>query len=431
VLAAGIDPEKGLALAWLPDDAGTWLVVGIFDERAAMEAARSSLGKRTQVSFSPGPSGSTIAQVGKAQLVFVTSGGYLYVHLAGDDATPPKMEAVVGCAPQGLYADPLFASARAKVEGEDALLFVRGGELPNHQALSGDAGILRAHATALVVALTNRESELTLQARMGFDSEGEAVLARALSASPRVELDAKAPAGAVGYLSLSLGAQALSGWIKQGDHQKLDRALAKTGLEDLAPLASGGAALAVYLDLAALFREIAGEAGASKVKVVGALSLTDPQAARGKLEAAASAGKLQAAGPSRWTTTTKGESALTVLEGGAAYFGHQSLLETALEPGPNTRRLSESLRATLPPDALLAGHQTLFVDVAGIIDQLRHPPREATALDGPKQTQLTMLMAAMLEESPQLQPLLPMKDFYLDVSKDGAALTARARLRLR
>ncbi|MGC4117918.1 MAG: PKD domain-containing protein [Myxococcales bacterium] len=431
VLASGVDPEEGLALAWLPDDTGTWLIVGIFDERSALEAARTAFAKQEQVSFTPGPGSSTIAEIGKAKVQFGAHGGYLYMHLGVDEPSEPKLDFAAPCPPTGLMADAEFAKLRAQVQGDDAFLFVRGSEIPQRDDLGKDAAALRAHAKALAAGLSNRESELSLQARLTFDAEGQALLARTFVAPGKVELDAQAPAGAAAYLSLSVAGQALSDWMTSGDRQKVDQALGSAGLrlDALAAAVSGGVGLAAYFDLATVLREVA-HGGSPKLLLVGAMSLKAPEDAKRRLDQAAAAGNLEAAEVG-WKF--KGEEPSGVaLSGGAAVFGHQAPLAKTLNPSATAQRLSQAVRAAVPERALSAGHQLLFLDVAGFIDQLRNPALPGGAdVDSPRQKQLAMMMAAMVESAPELQPLLPVRDVYADLFHDAGALALEARLRFR
>ncbi|MBI5545396.1 MAG: PKD domain-containing protein [Deltaproteobacteria bacterium] len=436
VLAAGLDPEEGLAIAWLPEDKGTWLAIGTHDERAALEAARSALAKREQVTFTPGPSGSTLAQVGAARLMFIARGGYLYVHLAGDEDAPPALETVLTASDLGLYADPTFAQLRAQVAGDDGFVFARASVLPDHEAIKGEAANLRSHTKALAVGFSNRESELLAQARVVFDAEGERSLATAFSHPARVDLEARAPAGAVGYLSLSLGAEALASWLRGGDHAELDRTLGEAAglsLETIASLVSGGAAAAAWFDSTALLRSLSGDGDAAKLKLLSSLTLKDPPAARAKLDAAAQEGRLKPISEGRWETVSARDSAQAALVGDSAIFGDAGLLERALANEPGAKRLGEALRAGVPPEALAPGHQLLWLDIATLVDQLRNPkvPPGADALDAPQQAQLAMMVAAMVEAAPELRPLLPLRDAYLEAWQDGPALAVRARLRFR
>jgi hypothetical protein len=433
VLASGFDPEKGLAAAWLPGDTGTWLIVGVHEERAALEAARSALARRAEVTFSPGPSGTILASVGKSRIHFLVRGGYLYAHLAADEGVQPRLDLVLASPDEGLSAEPLFARARPFLEGDDVLAFVRGSEIPEHQALAGEAAVLRAHATALAASLINRESELSLTGRVFFDPEGEAALHRAFAGATRLPLDTRAPAGAVGYLSLSLSSDALAGWLTGGDHQDLDAALTESAgldLSTIGALAAGAAAVAAYFDVATVLQQILAGAGPGNLDLVAGLSLRDPQAARVRLEAAAKEGRLRPAGTLRWETTR--ETAATVaLVGDHAFFGHAVQLDKVLK-GDEKRTLSQTLRAALPPDALAPGHQLLFLDVASFIDQLRNPHLPGDdSIDQVRAQHMATMLTAMVEATPQLRPLLPVRDAYVDLWSEGTSLALRARLRFR
>jgi len=458
VLASGVDPEEGLALAWLPDDAGTWLIVGIFDERAALEAARTAFSRQEQVSFAPGPGNSTVAAIGKARVQFGASGGYLYMHLGVDEPSEPKLDLAAPCPPTGLLGDADFAGLRAQVSGEDGLLFVRGSEIPRRDDVGKDVSALRSHARALAAGLSNREGEVALQARLAFDAEGQAMLARAFAAPGKVDLDAGAPAGAAAYLSLSLAPQAVSDWMAGGDREKVDRALGSAGLrlDALAAAVSGGLALAAYFDLANVLREVV-TGGSPRLQLVGAMGLKDPADAKRRLDEAAAAGHLEpselkalglpaeegAAGRGEeggaagvradgvWRFKS-GDPSGVALSGGAAIFGHEGPLARTLDPSPEARRLSAAVRAAVPARALEAGHQLLFLDVAGFIDQLRNPAALPGAdVDSPRQRQLAAMMSTMVESVPELRPLLSVRDVYADLYQDAGALALEARLRFR
>ncbi|HEY3449619.1 MAG TPA: PKD domain-containing protein [Myxococcales bacterium] len=439
VLASGVDPEEGLALAWMPQDTGTWLIVGIFDERAALEAARTAFARQEQVGFTPGPGNSTIAEVGKARIQFGTSGGYLYMHLGADEQSQSGLDFASPCPPTGLLSDAEFARLRAQVAGDDAFLFVRGSEIPKRDDLGKDLSELRAHAGALAAGLSNRENVLSLQARLTFDPLGQEVLARTFVAPGKVELDAQAPAGAAAYLSVSLAAQAISDWMTGGDREKVDQALGSAGLrlDSLAAAVSGGVALAAYFDLATVLREVAG-GGSPKLLLVGGMSLKDPQDAKRRLDEAAAAGNLEPSEVGALGLRADGvwrfkgaDPSGVALSNGAALFGHQAPLAKTLDPSPDARRLSTAVRAAVPEKALAAGHQLLFLDVAGFVDQLRNPVLPGGDVDSPRQKQLAMMMAAMVESAPELQPFLPVRDFYADLFRDEGSLALEARLRLR
>lgn len=432
VLASGVDPEEGLALAWLPEDAGTWLVVGIFDERAALEAARTAFSREEQVAFKPGPAGSTVAEIGKARVQFGASGGYLYMHLGVDD-TEPKLDFASPCPPTGLMVDPDFARMRAQIQADDVFLFVRGSEIPKRDDLGKDVSALFSHAKALAAGLSNRESELSLQARVAFDDEGQAQLVRTFAAPGKVELDAQAPAGAAAYLSVSLAAQAVAGWMTGGDRDKVDRALGSAGLrlDALAAAVSGGVALAAYFDLASVLKEVA-SGGSPKLLLVGGMSLKDPLDARRRLDEAAAAGSLESAEAGALLWRFKGDDPSGVaLAGNDVIFGHQGPLARTLSPSPTAKRLSEAVRGSVPARALSPGHQLLFLDVAGFVEALRNPVLPGGDVDSARQKHLATMMSALVESTPELKPLLPMRDFYADLFHDAGTLSLEARLRFR
>ena len=446
VLEAGIDPEEGMALAWLPNDNGLWLIFGTYDDRAAMEAARRALSRGTQVKFSPGPDGSTLAQVGALTFQLLASGGYLYVHFPdlknGADAATAGLAAIAKGPPEGLFADPLFAAARRQVAGEDLFTFLRPSEIPKSPDLPSHATGLVARARALSVGVTSKEGRIEANSLLSLEAEGLKLLAELCAAPHKADVTRRAPPGAAIFASASLNPKVLTSLLGDDHSQSfldLDgtlRGLFGVPLDAALGLLSGDLSTAVYVDVAGLYRDLAARhMPTPKFNVVSEIGVLDEKAARVALESAAetqkSKGKPPTAVSGGYTWILDGQPAGAIVSGPQIVAGYGGNFLKALDPKPDERRLAASLKDTLPLATLAGPHVLVYADVGSVIDAVRNPPPMADV--DPMQLVFLKSMVASVIEDPSFaaRPLLPVKDVVLQLIPGAGGLEGHAVLRTR
>lgn len=425
VRAAGIDPDKGVAIAMLPGDEGMWIAIGVDNAEKALETMHDALTRYGDATFSDGPDGSTWATLGSTRNLFFVDRGYLYLYDPKDPNYEPKLDVIRGAPPAGLVSNPVFARGRAAVDGEDAVVYIQGDALPKHEAVPGIATKLHDATQAIVATFSVSGSEMQLQARALFKPEGEASLARLFQGAPKIGLEADAPEDTTAFLSVSVAPGELARWLEglqESDGHEVIQDLG-LGLKDLAGLLSGG--FAIY-GTSSILRGLMGQNNGAPPQILLTVPLRDPQTVRAKLGEAVATGILRTDDGGRWQASSGTAKGRIELAGDTMRVGDLALLDHARSKEAGKKRsLADRLRDALPNGALDAGHQVLYIDLATLVESLEKPKPTA------RQTKKRPASEAAQDEAPDLRALQPFRDAFVEIFPDGAMLALRARLRLR
>jgi hypothetical protein len=430
VEAAGLDPQEGVALVVLPEDPeGIWVLAGILDEPKALALGRDLTAlKDTPVRemetarFAVGDD-----EDGNA-VAYGVAGGYLAVRLPGN-GDPRQLAAAavhLALAPEGtLGADPEFQRARAMAPGEDALFFAQPRSM-QALAFAAGQGADSELVGALAIGITLGENELDLTAGVPLERETAAELLRTFRASRAPAAHAmEAPAGAVGFLSLSLSPQRLLGTVFPRPEQRFAAEAAAmeafgVRLTDTVATLSGNLALAVYLDPEGMLTS-----AVSAARGEPAITASNTPPALLLIELAAPDDARAAMGPALervGAEKSRGGQRFTLDSGTAEFAGNTLRIASAsarplLDRGPGGPPLAEAIGQ----DVLgLPGQQVLYVDVAAIVDGL--------AAAHPRGTE-QLAAQAMLRA--RLDMLAPLRDVLLHGGATAGGIEARLRLRLR
>lgn len=427
-----------MVICALPDDTGTWVITGVFDEARALDAVKRSLARKLGADFTEAPHGFVSVSSDGAVAYAGTRGGYLYVRLparAGELQTA-NLAAIATMPPEGLYSDATFASTRHSVTGDDLFFYGQASEVWKLHQPTGPLSRLQGGARALALGVDIDADQLGIDVLLSMDTEGAQSLTTLFgqpAALPAAEL---APAGAAAYLSAALAPDLLAALVKDepADLEQLGPGAAL--LRELVRVSRGALTAAVYFDVAGLYRDLAARQEPSpKFNFVATAELQDAEKAEALVREKAApllAPHLQQNG-----TDDRLDFSFEGIPGGLArrdasvIFGYGEVFAAALDPSPETRRLATKLERVLPAGATEGGHLLLYVDVGSIIDELRSPPPIPDISPGQLMFIRSFVSTLLEDASSPMRPLLPIRDAVLRIAPGPHGLTARGALRLR
>ncbi|MFL5412395.1 MAG: PKD domain-containing protein [Myxococcales bacterium] len=273
----GFDPDEGLALYTVPDDAEALVAtVGTSDDAKALAALKRLLAHAGGTGrFSGGPFQLTESALDGAPVLLGTGRGgekvgalqrlgYLYVRLPGMTDPTPALRGALKVQPNGgLFADGTFQSAIRHVGSGDMVFFSRG---------TGDSqGRLAATFGPSAFTVIDRKDLLEMRIfAQPRDLTGEKLQKTFTPLKPPPDLAAKLPRGPAAYLKLSGEPAAMWRELLRMSSADADRTKERvkdlTGLDlekDLLPSFTGNVGVGVYLDSFALLDALLGEQVAS------------------------------------------------------------------------------------------------------------------------------------------------------------------------
>lgn len=457
-LRAGLDPDEGMALATFAGEPNAlYVAVGVADESAAAATARRAIGRWRGSELRPGPHGSEIARTDDGEVHFLVDRGYLVIRLStAANEDPAGLSAFRAAPDDGLLGRSAFVRARVKLTGSDVTAWVAPGVLVDADT-DGSASPVQAVRRGLegVVAagvLTDAAVEVAAWAGVAGAAAREGLseifappprsggpLSGPGSAGPGGDagsLLARAPVGAVGYLSLDaaperLAELALGSPVSRSRDQAATRLRDRTGLdlESLLLLFDGGLEAAAYFDPAQFYQALAErrDPGEAAGFLVAAGVRDGPLAEKEVLRAIAARGLRPDV--SRGPDGATYEVALGDRAGAAALRGRTlwlaagpDWLRRALAEDEASPRLESEVRRRFP--ALASGHQLVYVDVARVVDAVRAPP-EVPGVDRVQAALLRVAAAAFVE------PFGPIRDAYAEMWVEADGVAGRASVRMR
>ncbi|MFL5309542.1 MAG: hypothetical protein ACJ79H_03705, partial [Myxococcales bacterium] len=348
----GFDPDEGLALFTVPQDAEALVAaVGTSDDAKALAAVKRLLSHASEGRFAGGPfqlsdtktqNGVSMllgAGRGGEQVAVVLRYGYLYLRLPGLTDPALAMRGIVALQPSsGLAAEPPWQLAVQHVGQGDAVFFSRPSEKDGQGRFASQLGLA---AFSLLDGPEGLQVKLFAQPRR-LSPEDLQKTFTPLKSPP--DLAARLPAGPAAYVKVSGRPDAL--WrellkASQADANRArERAEELTGLDlekDLLPAFTGNVGIALYLDAAALLEAVLGEE-VSAFDRSGFLAAAElaPDRARTLQQAIdrkVSAGqRVPIAGTTLWKLG--GGAAMAAVKDGVFYFAIGGLPEDGDEPDP-------------------------------------------------------------------------------------------------
>ena len=259
----GFDPDEGLALFTVPQDAEALVAaVGTSDEAKALAAVKRLLSRASEGRFAGGPFQLTDTRTQDGVPMLLGAGrGYLCLRLPGLTDPTLAMRGVIALQPSGgLVAEPAWQLAIQHVGQGDAVFFSRPSEKDGQGRFATQLGLA---AFSLVDGPEGLQMKLFAQPRRLSPEELQKTFTP-LKAPPDVA--ARLPAGPAAYVKVSGRPDAL--WrellkASQADANRArERAEELTGLDlekDLLPAFTGNVGIALYLDAAALLEAVLGE----------------------------------------------------------------------------------------------------------------------------------------------------------------------------
>jgi hypothetical protein len=271
---SGFDPDEGLALFTVPQDAEALVAaVGTSDDAKALAAVKRLLSRASEGRFAGGPFQLTDTKTqdgvpmllgagrGGEQVGVVLRYGYLYLRLPGLTDPALAMRGVVSLQPSGgLAAEPAWQLAVQHVGQGDAVFFSRPAEKDGQVRFASQVGLA---AFSLLDGPEGLQIKLFAQPRRLSAGELQKTFT---PLKPPPDLAARLPAGPAAYVKVSGRPDAL--WremlkASQADANRArERAEELTGLDlekDLLPAFTGNVGVALYLDAAALLEAVLGE----------------------------------------------------------------------------------------------------------------------------------------------------------------------------
>jgi len=371
----GFDPDEGLALFTVPQDAEALVAaVGTSDDAKALAAVKRLLSRASEGRFAGGPFQLTDTKTqngvpmllgagrGGEQVAVVLRYGYLYLRLPGLTDPALAMRGVVALQPSGgLASEPAWQLAVQHVGQGDAVFFSRPSEKGGQGRFASQLGLA---AFSLVDGPEGLQIKLFAQPRRLSAEELQKTFTP-LKAPPDVA--ARLPAGPAAYVKVSGRPDAL--WremlkASQADANRArERAEELTGLDlekDLLPAFTGNVGIALYLDAAALLEAVLGEE-VSAFDRSGFLAAAElaPDRARTLQQAIdrkVSAGqRVPIAGTTLWKLG--GGAAMAAVKDGFFYFAIGGLPgdEEDPAPAPPPSRRGRRRRPAPPPRAAQFG----------------------------------------------------------------------------
>ena len=271
--ANGFDPDEGLALFTVPQDAEALVAaVGTSDDGKALSAVKRLLSRASEGRFAGGPfqltdtrseNGVPIllgAGRGGEQVAVVQRYGYLYLRLPGLTDPTLALRGVIALQPaDGLAGDPAWQLALRHVGEGDAVFFSR----PAKDGQGRFAGQVGLAAFSLLDGPEALQIKLFAQPRRLSPDELQKTF-MPLKAPP--DLAGRLPAGPAAYFKISGRPDAL--WRELLRASQADATRARERIEDLTgldlekeflPAFTGNVGIALYVDASALLEAVLGE----------------------------------------------------------------------------------------------------------------------------------------------------------------------------
>jgi len=363
----GFDPDEGLALFTVPQDAEALVAaVGTSDEAKALAAVKRLLSRASEGRFAGGPFQLTDTRTqngvpmllgagrGGEQVAVVLRYGYLYLRLPGLTDPTLAMRGVIALQPSGgLVAEPAWQLAIQHVGQGDAVFFSRPSEKDGQGRFATQLGLA---AFSLVDGPEGLQMKLFAQPRRLSPEELQKTFTP-LKAPPDVA--ARLPAGPAAYVKVSGRPDAL--WrellkASQADANRArERAEELTGLDlekDLLPAFTGNVGIALYLDAAALLEAVLGEeVGAFDRSGFLAAAELAPERARTLQQAidrkVSAAQRVPIGGTTLWKLG--GGAAMAAVKDGYLYFAIGGVPQDQEEPDPAPPSRRDRRRRPAPP----------------------------------------------------------------------------------
>ncbi|HWE24332.1 MAG TPA: PKD domain-containing protein [Myxococcales bacterium] len=437
----GFDPDEGLALFTVPQDAEALVVaVGTSDDAKSLAAVQRLLSRAVEGRFAGGPFRLSDTKMqdgvpmlfgsgrGGEQVAVVQRYGYLYLRLPGLTDPAVALRSVGALQPSGgLAADSGWRTAIDRVGPGDVLFFSRPSETDRQSRFAGQlvqaAFSLRATAEALEMKIFARPRNVS----------AEELQRTFTPLKPPPDLAARLPSGPAAYLKLSGRPDALwrelLRWSQADATRARDRLHDLTGLDlekDLLPAFTGNLGIAMYLDAQALLEAALGEevgafdrsAFLVAAELVPSLSRTLQQAIDRRVRGEQ---RVAVAGTTVWKLG--GGAAMAAMKDGFFYFslGGPAQDETGAPPPRRGRRradqdvpparlgaiglalaqragsrtLSDDLRAAGVSKLELASAQVGWFDVQGLLRSLQAAAEGEGGVVGASARAMTDRMGAL------------------------------------
>ena len=363
-LENGFDPDEGLALFTVPQDAEALVAcVGTSEDAKALAAVKRLLSRASEGRFAGGPFQLTDTRTengvpvllgagrGGEQVAVVLRFGYLYLRLPGLTDPTLALRSVIALPPSGgLAAEPAWKLALEHVGQGDAVFFSRPSEKDVQGRFTAQLGLA---AFSLLDGAEALQMRLFAQPRRISNEELQKMFT---PLRPPPDLAARLPAGPAAYVKISGRPDALFRELlalSQADANRArDRARELTGLDlekDLLPAFTGNFGIALYLDAKALLEAVLGEeVGAFDRSGFLVAAELAPERARGLQQAIDKKVGAKQRVPIGGTTLWKlgGGAAMAAVKDGFFYLAVGGLPQEEPEPGPSAGR---KRRGSPPP----------------------------------------------------------------------------------